>query len=68
RSRPIGCSWQVMSPGRRPARSSCGIDIQPTADLGDPGAFDYIAVVTGWEGRSCDREQSEPSPASGSRE
>ncbi|MFG1293493.1 GlxA family transcriptional regulator [Xanthobacter versatilis] len=47
RSRPIGCSWQVMSPGRRPARSSCGIDIQPTADLGDPGDFDYIVVVGG---------------------
>ncbi|MFG1343379.1 GlxA family transcriptional regulator [Xanthobacter autotrophicus DSM 431] len=47
RSRPIDCSWQVMSPGRRPARSSCGIDIQPTSDLTDPAGFDYIVVVGG---------------------
>ena len=47
RSRPIDCSWQVMSPGLRPARSSCGIDIQPTSDLADPASFDYIAVVGG---------------------
>lgn len=47
RSRPIDCSWQVMSPGRRAARSSCGIDIQPTSDLADPAGFDYIVVVGG---------------------
>lgn len=47
RSRPIDCSWQVMSPHLRPARSSCGIDIQPTSDLADPAGFDYIVVVGG---------------------
>lgn len=47
RSRPIDCSWQVMSPHLRPARSSSGIDIQPTSDLLDPAGFDYIAVVGG---------------------
>ncbi|MFG1464746.1 GlxA family transcriptional regulator [Xanthobacter sp. DSM 24535] len=47
RSRPIDCSWQLMSPNRRPARSSCGIEIQPTADLLDPVGFDYIVVVGG---------------------
>ncbi|MEP9355341.1 GlxA family transcriptional regulator [Xanthobacter sp. KR7-65] len=47
RSRPIDCSWQVMSPHRRAARSSCGIDIQPGSDLADPAGFDYIAVVGG---------------------
>lgn len=47
RSRPIDCSWQVMSPRLRPARSSCGIDIQPTSELLDPRAFDYIVAVGG---------------------
>lgn len=47
RSRPIDCSWHLMSPQRRPARSSCGIEIQPTADLLDPAGFDYIVVVGG---------------------
>lgn len=47
RSRPIDCSWQVMSPRRRPARSSSGIEIQPTCDLVDPTQFDYIVVVGG---------------------
>ncbi|WP_051356664.1 GlxA family transcriptional regulator [Azorhizobium doebereinerae] len=47
RSRPIACSWQVMTPGRRPARSSCGVEIQPGADLADPEGFDYIVVVGG---------------------
>ncbi len=47
RSRPIACSWQVMSPNLRPARSSCGIEIRPTADLLDPSSFDYLVVVGG---------------------
>jgi len=47
RSRQIGCTWQVMSPKRHPVRSSCGVEIQPTADLIDPAAFDYVVVVGG---------------------
>jgi transcriptional regulator GlxA family with amidase domain len=47
RSRPIDCTWQVMNPGRRPTRSSSGVNIQPTADLTDPAAFDYVVVVGG---------------------
>lgn len=47
RSRPIGCAWQVMSPGRRPARSSCGVEIHPTSDLVDPSQFDHVVVVGG---------------------
>jgi len=47
RSRPIGCTWQVMTPGRRPARSSCGVEVHPTADLTDPSCFDYVVVVGG---------------------
>ncbi len=47
RSRPIACAWQVMSPNLRPARSSCGIEIRPTAELQPPTDFDYIVVVGG---------------------
>lgn len=47
RSRPIACAWEVMSPQRRPVRSSCGIDIQPSSDFIDPKAFDYLVVVGG---------------------
>lgn len=47
RSRPIDCSWKVMNTGRRPARSSCGIEIQPNAELLDPAQFDYIVIVGG---------------------
>ncbi|MBL8836871.1 MAG: GlxA family transcriptional regulator [Alphaproteobacteria bacterium] len=47
RSRPIECAWQVMAPGRRPARSSCGIAVQPSSDLVDPQRFDYVVVVGG---------------------
>ncbi|KAB2919170.1 MAG: GlxA family transcriptional regulator [Hyphomicrobiaceae bacterium] len=47
RSRRIECDWQVMNPGRRPVRSSCGVEIQPTADLLDPSGFNYVVVVGG---------------------
>ena len=47
RSRPIACSWQVMSADGQPARSTCGIYIQPSASLADPSGFDYIVVVGG---------------------
>lgn len=47
RSRPIACSWQVMSADRQPARSSCGVYVQPSAPLADPAAFDYVVVVGG---------------------
>lgn len=46
-SRPIACAWEVMSRQRRPVRSSCGIEIQPSSDFVDPKAFDYIVVVGG---------------------
>ena len=46
-SRPIACAWEVMSPHRQPVRASCGIEIQPSSDLVDPAAFDYIVVVGG---------------------
>ncbi|WP_246777347.1 GlxA family transcriptional regulator [Microvirga sp. VF16] len=46
-SRPIACAWEVMSPQRRPVRSSCGIDIQPSSDFVDPKTFDYLVIVGG---------------------
>lgn len=47
RSRPIHCAWQIMSPSWRPAKSSCGVLIQPTSDLAEPRGFDYVVVVGG---------------------
>lgn len=47
RSRPILCSWRVLSTAMRPIRSSCGIAVQPDERLGDPARFDYIVVVGG---------------------
>ncbi len=47
RSRPIRCSWRVISATMDPTVSSCGIPVQPDERLGDPSAFDYIVVVGG---------------------
>ncbi|MEM8796165.1 MAG: GlxA family transcriptional regulator [Pseudomonadota bacterium] len=47
RSRKIKCEWSVLSPTMAPVRSSTGISVQPDRRLGDPRAFDYIAVVGG---------------------
>ncbi|WP_300042708.1 GlxA family transcriptional regulator [uncultured Paracoccus sp.] len=47
RSRPIRCSWRVLSPSPDPVISSCGIGVTPDEKLGDPARFDYIVVVGG---------------------
>lgn len=47
RSRPIQCSWTILSHNLRPIRASCGIEVLPTAELVDPTQFDYIVVVGG---------------------
>jgi len=47
RSRPILCSWTILSDRMRAAVSSCGIQVQPNDRLGDPARFDYIVVVGG---------------------
>lgn len=47
RSRPIGCSWQIMSPNRRQAKASCGVVVQASSGLIDPKELDYIVVVGG---------------------
>lgn len=47
RSRPILCTWRVLSASMNPIKSSAGIAIQPEERLGDPARFDYIVVVGG---------------------
>ncbi|MDZ5456097.1 GlxA family transcriptional regulator [Azohydromonas lata] len=47
RSRPIHCRWSVLAEELRPQRASNGVEVMPTARLGDPSAFDYIVVVGG---------------------
>ncbi|MBT9386452.1 GlxA family transcriptional regulator [Pseudooceanicola sp. CBS1P-1] len=47
RSRPIHCSWTVLSSDLQPVRSSCGIAVSPDERLGNPSRFDYIVVVGG---------------------
>ena len=47
RSRPIYCTWDILSPDMRPIRSSAGVEVKPTVLLTDPGGFDYIVVVGG---------------------
>ncbi|MFT8674731.1 MAG: GlxA family transcriptional regulator [Acetobacter sp.] len=46
-SRPIHCSWQVLSDSVHPVHASCGVTVARDAPLGNPGHFDYIVVVGG---------------------
>lgn len=46
-SRPIRCSWAVVSDVSDPIRASCSIEVRPTASLVDPKRFDYVVVVGG---------------------
>ena len=47
RSRPILCTWTVLSEDMDPVMSSSGITVQPKDRLGDPTRFDYIVVIGG---------------------
>ncbi|WP_185984084.1 GlxA family transcriptional regulator [Aureimonas mangrovi] len=47
RSRPIHCSWAVMSARSEPMRSSCGISVSRTSPFVDPRMFDYVVAVGG---------------------
>jgi len=44
---PERCAWTVMTPGKIPVLSSCGLSLVPNDSLVDPQQFDYIAVVGG---------------------
>jgi transcriptional regulator GlxA family with amidase domain len=46
-SRPMRCSWQVIDETVSPVRSSSGIQVVPSEELGDPARFDYLVVVGG---------------------
>lgn len=57
RSRPIGCSWAILSHDMRPIRSSAGIEVKPTSEIVDPANFDYVVVVGGLiDGPKCAQE------------
>lgn len=47
RSRPLRCQWAVLSHDMRPVRASCGVEVSPTREMGDPAEFDYVVVVGG---------------------
>ena len=47
RSRPIDCSWTVLSHDMQPIQASCGVEIHPTTQLSDPLAIDFLVVVGG---------------------
>jgi len=46
-SRQIRCRWRVLSPNGLPVRSSCGVDIYPTAKTPDFANLDWLFVVGG---------------------
>lgn len=47
RSGRVMCDWDVISASGQMIKSSSGIQVAPTARLGDPSRFDYLAVVGG---------------------
>ncbi len=47
RSRPIWCSWSIMSHDLTPIRASCGVEITPWEVFREPLEFDYIVLVGG---------------------
>lgn len=60
RSRPIHCSWDVLSHDMDTIRSSAGIEVKPTRTFCDPAEFDYIVTVGGLlHGQSCSRQQAD---------
>jgi transcriptional regulator GlxA family with amidase domain len=47
RSQQERCTWEVMSFDGRAVRSSCGLEVLPTAKLRPAEAFDYLVVAGG---------------------
>lgn len=47
RSGRVNCDWEVLGESGRFIRSSCGVQIVPTAPFRSPGTFDYLVVVGG---------------------
>ncbi|MDR3037924.1 MAG: hypothetical protein LBV21_01325 [Candidatus Adiutrix sp.] len=46
-SRPIWCSWSVMSHDLEAVKSSCGLEVRPWETFRDPRNFDYVVLVGG---------------------
>lgn len=46
-SRPVRCSWKIVSESMAPIRASCGIQVLPFATFDEAGSFDYVVVVGG---------------------
>jgi transcriptional regulator GlxA family with amidase domain len=47
RSGRVLCDWEVISANPHAIKASCGVQVAPTARLGNAERFDYIAVVGG---------------------
>ncbi len=47
RSQKVRYDWQVLDAVGLPIRSSCGVEVNPTARLGRPEDFDHIVVCGG---------------------
>lgn len=47
RSRRVLADWQVLASSRNLITSSCGVQVAPNSNFGDPHQFDYIVVVGG---------------------
>jgi len=47
RSRPLHVQWSIMASRQASVPASCGVLIEPTSGLLDPGTLDYVAVVGG---------------------
>lgn len=47
RSRRVEFDWQIVGERGLPIRASCGVDILPTKQVGDPEEYDNIVIVGG---------------------
>lgn len=47
RSRRVLFDWQIVGDRGLPIRSSSGLELMPTAQLGDPAAYDHVVLVGG---------------------
>jgi len=46
-SRQIRCSWSVLNHSNVAIKASCGVEVRPSEELGDPKRFDYLVIVGG---------------------
>ncbi len=58
RSRQVNCKWTILGDANRPIRSSCGAEMRPWEDFGDPRRFHYVVVVGGLLRRSREWDEA----------